>query len=69
MGLLKSGRADIGFAFDGDADRIALVDENGRFLSMQVILAVLAWVMLDSGKEGRIIKTVAGTCLVDRMAE
>ncbi|NLB34477.1 MAG: phosphoglucomutase/phosphomannomutase family protein [Elusimicrobia bacterium] len=69
MGLLKSGRADIGFAFDGDADRIALVDENGRFLSMQVILAVLAWDMLDSGKEGRIIKTVAGTCLVDRMAE
>jgi len=67
--LLEKGGADIGFAFDGDADRIALVDERGRFLSMQVILATLAWDMLESGREGRIIKTVAGSCLVERLSE
>ena len=61
--------ADIGFGFDGDADRIALVDEKGRLLSMQVILAVLSWDLLERGKKGRVIKTVAGTCLADRLAE
>lgn len=67
--IISEGKADIGFAFDGDADRIALVDEGGRFLSMQVILAVFAWDMLESGKKGRIVKTVAGTCIVDRLAK
>jgi len=66
--VLETG-ADVGFAFDGDADRIAVVDEKGRFLSSQIVLAVLAHDMLQSGKKGRIVKTVAGTYLVDRMSE
>lgn len=38
---MKKQRADMGFAFDGDADRLAVVDENGEFVPSQYILAVL----------------------------
>ncbi|HIP59808.1 MAG TPA: phosphoglucosamine mutase [Campylobacterales bacterium] len=35
-------RADIGFAFDGDADRIVVVDEKGQIADGDKLLAVLA---------------------------
>ncbi|MFH1415850.1 MAG: hypothetical protein ABIH89_07190 [Elusimicrobiota bacterium] len=66
---VKETNADIGFAFDGDGDRIAAVDEKGRLLSSQVILSVIAYDMLEQGKKGAIVKTVAGTYLIDRMAK
>ena len=34
-------KADIGIAFDGDADRLAVVDEKGEFVPSQYILAIL----------------------------
>ncbi len=39
---VKRLRADIGFAFDGDADRIVVVDENGNIVDGDKLLAVLA---------------------------
>lgn len=39
-------RADLGIAFDGDGDRIAMADEEGRLLDGNAILAVLAEDML-----------------------
>jgi phosphomannomutase len=39
--------ADIGLAFDGDADRVFLVDETGRGLSGSTTTAMLAVSMLD----------------------
>ena len=38
---VKKQQADMGIAFDGDADRLAVVDENGEFVPSQYILAVL----------------------------
>jgi phosphoglucosamine mutase len=35
-------RADIGFAFDGDADRIVVVDENGEIVHGDKLIGVLA---------------------------
>ncbi len=61
-------RADIGFALDGDSDRIAAVDENGKYLSPQVILSVLAEDVLSRGIKGKIIMAVAGSYLVGRIA-
>ncbi len=60
--------AEIGFAFDGDSDRIAAVDENGKYLSPQVILAVLGEDILSRGIKGKIIMSVAGSYLIERIA-
>jgi phosphoglucosamine mutase len=38
--VLKTG-ADVGFAFDGDGDRVILVDEEGNILDGDYILAIL----------------------------
>ncbi len=39
--LVKKEMADIGVIFDGDADRVMFVDENGRFISPDLIIALL----------------------------
>ena len=48
-------KADVGFAQDPDADRLAIVDENGRYIGEEYTLAlcaesVLSWV--DTAPEG-----------------
>ncbi len=40
--LVRKEKADIGIIFDGDADRVMFVDENGRFISPDLMIAVLA---------------------------
>lgn len=42
--------ADMGFAFDGDADRVLAVDENGHEVDGDRILALSALHMKDDGK-------------------
>jgi len=47
--MMKSGRFGIGFAFDGDADRCLIVDEKGNTIDGDMILAVMAREMRDTG--------------------
>jgi len=46
-GVKKAG-ADIGFAYDTDGDRMAVVDENGHVLWMDTIVALFAQDVLDT---------------------
>ena len=39
--LVKKEKCDIGLLFDGDADRITFIDEKGRFISPDLIIALL----------------------------
>ena len=39
---IKNQKADFGIMFDGDADRIFLVDENGQMVSADMVLLLLA---------------------------
>lgn len=50
--LVKETKADIGVIFDGDADRVMFVDENSRFISPDLIIALLAHHFLEEKKEG-----------------
>ncbi len=43
-------RADIGFAFDGDADRLVVVDEKGNIVDGDNLLAVLALHLKEEGR-------------------
>ncbi len=51
--------ADAGLAFDGDGDRLALVDENGNLVDGDQSLAILASDMLSRGELGNPV--VVGT--------
>ena len=46
--LVLSSHADIGVIYDGDADRVMFVDENGHFISPDLMIAVLGhWFFKD----------------------
>jgi phosphoglucosamine mutase len=47
---LMKRKADVGFAFDGDGDRLIAVDEKGNVLTGDQIMAVCASVMKKKGK-------------------
>lgn len=40
--LVRRSKADIGFCFDGDADRVAIVDEKGEAIGCDLITALIA---------------------------
>ena len=48
--MMKTDRFNIGFAFDGDADRCLVVDEHGETVDGDMMLAVFARDMMISGK-------------------
>ncbi len=48
-------RADIGFAFDGDGDRIGTVDEKGRILWNDILVAIFAKEILERFSGSKII--------------
>lgn len=67
--VVTDGRATMGLAFDGDGDRLGLVDDRGEYVSTQVVLALLARYLLDVRKERRpIVKSVTGSTMIDRLA-
>lgn len=49
---IKEIGADLGIAYDGDGDRIGIVDENGETVRGDMITALLAPLMLEKESEG-----------------
>ncbi|RWX73580.1 MAG: hypothetical protein ACO0C9_02975 [Candidatus Methanosuratincola verstraetei] len=66
--LVKSKGLDVGFAYDGDGDRFAVVDEHGRFLKQDLALAFVASEMVKGGKKD-IVVNVDTSSVVDFMVE
>lgn len=54
-------RADIGIAFDGDADRVILADENGRLVDGDRVMMIVGTHMASHGKLAN--NTVVGTIM------
>lgn len=48
--FVVENKCDIGFAFDGDADRLLVVDENGEVVDGDKIIAVCSKFMKDNNK-------------------
>jgi phosphomannomutase len=68
--LVKSGRYDIGFATDGDADRIGVIDNEGNFIdSHRVFMILLKYLYEDKGKRGAVAKTVSLTSMVNKFCD
>lgn len=68
--LVREGGAFAGIAFDGDADRVGLVDEKGRFVDQLRVFGLLAYYLLEvKGWRGPIVKSLSTTSMVNRLAE
>ncbi len=51
--------ADIGVIYDGDADRVMFVDENARFISPDLMIAVLGHYFLEErGEKGIVLQDI-----------
>ena len=64
------GKARLGLALDGDADRFGIIDDNGEFITPNMFLPILFYHLLTVRKmHGSVARTVATTHLLDHMAE
>ena len=62
-------KAILGIAFDGDGDRVALIDEKGTYLTPCVISAVLCDYFIKHKKlKGKIVQTASMGYLLKRIA-
>ncbi|MGB9695016.1 MAG: phosphoglucomutase/phosphomannomutase family protein, partial [Caldisericaceae bacterium] len=61
---------DLGVSTDGDADRFGFVDKDGSFISPDKILSIIYYYLLsERGFKGNVVRTVATTHLLDRIAK
>lgn len=65
---VKRQRASIGFAQDPDADRLAIVDENGRYIGEEYSLALCAKLVL-SKKPGVAVANLSTSRMIDDIAQ
>lgn len=68
---VKREHADMGLAFDGDADRFLAVDENGNFVDGDKIMAIIGLNMKKHGtlKQNTIVVTVMSNLGFFKMGE
>ncbi len=67
--VLERG-ADAGIAFDGDADRVGIVDEKGRFITPLQTYGLLALYLLEArGERGALVKSLTTTSMIYSLGE
>ncbi len=68
---VRRSRAHVGLATDGDADRLGVVDDRGRYVSIQIVFAMLVLHLVRNRQEapGLVVKSANGTVLLDRICQ
>ena len=70
QGSVADHHADLGIATDGDADRLGIIDERGRYVSANDVLVLLYYYLLRyKGWKGAAVRNIATTHRLDRVAE
>jgi len=65
-----SGRMRVGFALDGDGDRVAAVDEGGNFVTPHQIFALLLKHLVEHRRMGgAVVGNFATTAMVEKLAK
>ncbi len=68
--FVTDGHFDIGIATDGDADRIGVIDDTGKFLHPNEILTILYYYLEKyKGKKGAAVRNICTTCVLDKVAK
>ena len=64
-----AGKYELGIAFDGDGDRLGIIDGSGRYLDANEILCMLYWYLHEiKGWRGPVVRNLATTHMLDVMA-
>jgi len=68
--LVKEKGCDVGAIFDGDGDRVMFVDENGRFISPDLMIALLGHYFLEEkGEKGVVLQDIRSSKAVGEYLE
>src|SRR5712692_4525531 len=68
IAFMKVGGQDLCICTDGDADRVGIIDEAGRFINQLQVLALLMLYLFEvRGMRGPVVKTVNMTSMVDKL--
>jgi phosphomannomutase len=62
-------KADLGIAHDGDGDRLAVIDEKGRYVNNDTVLAFFARLLLKENGLGRVVTTADTSSRIDNIVE
>ncbi len=62
--VVKTQDCDIGIAFDGDADRIAIISKKGRIILGDQILCILAKDIIDQNPQATIIMDIKSSSAI-----
>ena len=62
-------KADLGIAYDGDADRVGFVDEKGEIIPMDFMIAILAKEVLKKYPGGLVLMDLRGSNSVKEVIE
>jgi phosphomannomutase len=69
VGKVKDERADLGVAFDGDADRCFFVDDTGEFVPGDFVTALLSASVLEKERGAKILYDVRASWAVPQTIE
>jgi phosphomannomutase len=70
MELMAKGGHDVGIANDGDADRVGIIDETGRYVNQLEVMALFTMYLLEKrGLRGDIVRSLTTTSMVDALGE
>ena len=68
--LVVDNKCDIGVIYDGDADRVMFVDENGKFISPDLMIALLSHYFLEEkGLKGNVLQDIRTSKAVGEYVE
>ncbi len=56
--LVREKSCDLGIIFDGDADRVMFVDDRGRFIRPDIMIALLGDYFKKQGRTGRVVMDI-----------
>lgn len=68
--LVIDSKFDMGIATDGDADRIGIIDENGRFIHPNLLLSLIyEYLLVEKKWDGPVVRNLSTTHLLDKIAK
>jgi phosphomannomutase len=69
LALMGGGNHDLCICTDGDADRVGIIDERGRFVNQLEVYALLMDYLLGvRGWKGPVVRTLTTTSMADKLA-